>query len=537
MSQQPAYYPAAPDSSEPRHHTADVVVYGGTSGGVTAAVAAARRHRSAILLVFNDKIGGMTAGGLGRTDVGNQAAFGGISREFFRRIGKHYDEEISWVFEPHVAGQTYLRLLKEAGVTVLHFQRLASVEVVDQTIRSLTTEAGHTFSAAHFIDASYEGDLMAAAGVSFAVGREPAEQYREIYAGRHFGHPGHNFQTFVDPYRTPGDPSSGLLPEIQDIPPGRQGEGDHCIQAYNFRLCLTPNPDRIPFPQPDQYDPGRYELLARYIQTGVYDPLNLTAWMPHNKTDTNNHGAFSTDFIGGNYDWPEGSYTRREEIFQEHVRYMQGLLYFLSHDERVPAAIRAETAQWGLPADEFPSSGGWPHELYVREARRMVSDYVMTEADCIGERAADDPVALAAYQIDSHNCRRLVLFDRAFNEGNVEIPVPKPFPISYRALVPRKSEVRNLLVPWALSASHIAFGSIRMEPVFMVLGEASAIAADLAGQLGCAVQDVPYPQLRSALLEEDIRLEWPVPGDTEPNKGVFKEFWRSAVKPALQPKS
>lgn len=535
MTQQPAYYPAAPDSPEPQHHAADIVVYGGTSGGITAAVAAARQKRKAVLLVFNDKLGGMTAGGLGRTDVGNQAAFGGISREFFHRVGNHYGEEISWVFEPHVAEMTYRQLLSEAGVTVLFFQRLASVEVVENGIRSLTTEAGHTFSAPHFIDASYEGDLMAAAGVSFAIGREPAEQYREIYAGRHFGHPNHNFQTFVDPYRSPGDPASGLLPEIQHAEPGRQGEGDHCIQAYNFRLCLTQQPDRIPFPKPDQYDPRRYELLARYIRSGVYDPLNLSAWMPNHKTDTNNFGAFSTDYIGGNYDWPEGSYSRREEIYQDHVNYMQGLLYFLCHDERVPEDIRAETAQWGLPNDEFTSTGGWPHELYVREARRMVSDYVMTEADCIGQRAAEDPVALAAYQIDSHNCRRLVLFGRAFNEGNVEIKVPKPFPVSYRALVPRKSEIRNLLVPWALSASHTAFGSIRMEPVFMVLGQASAIAAQLAHDLGCAVQDVPYPRLRAALLDQDIRLEWPVPGDTEPNKGVLKQFWTSAIRPALQP--
>ena len=527
----PKYYYPVQKPAQPREENADLVVYGATSGGVAAAVQAARLGRKAVLLVFNRKVGGMTAGGLGRTDVGNQAAFGGISREFFRRVGAHYDEEISWVFEPSVAEKVFEELLAEAGVTVYREQRLSAAQCRGRRIESITMETGEVYRAPFFIDASYEGDLLAAAGVSFHVGREDQEEYREIYAGKHFGHPNHNFQTFVDPYRRRGDPSSGLLPGIQDVEPGRPGSGDECIQAYNFRICLTKAKDRIPFPRPESYDPERYELLARYIATGIHDSLNLTAWMPNGKTDTNNHGAFSTDMIGENWQWPEAGYRRREEIFQAHVRYMQGMLYFLSHDERVPAFIRRETGEFGLPADEFTESGGWPHELYVREARRMISDYVMTEHNCIGGTEPEDPVALAAYTIDSHNCRRLVHFDRAFNEGNVEIRTPKPFPVSYRALVPKRGETENLFVPWALSSSHIAFGSIRMEPVFMVLGQVCATAADLARETGCAAQDVDYGRLRPRLLEGDIRLSWPVEGDTDPHKGVFKEFWHSAYKP------
>lgn len=505
------YYEPAPKLEAPETVEVDVCVYGGTSGGIATAVQAARLGKTVALVAFGRHLGGMTSGGLGRTDVGNAGAFGGIAREFYRRVGAKYGIDIGWTFEPKVASAVFREMLEEAKVPVYTQHCLESVEMDGARLVALTCENGRTFKAKVFVDAGYDGDLMAAAGVSYTVGREGNEPYGEIYNGRHFGHPNHNFKAFVDPYREPGKPSSGLLPGVMDEEPGAQGEGDDCVQAYNFRLCLTRAEDRLAFPKPEGYEPERYELLARYIAAGVFDPLTLTAWMPNGKTDTNNYGAFSSDNIGRNHDWPEATYAEREKIYQDHVAYNQGLYRFLCHDERVPEKIRAWTARWGLPADEFTETGGWPPELYVREARRMVSDLVVTEHHCIKGVEEEDAVALAAYQIDSHNCRRIVYGGRAFNEGNVEIPVPSPYGLSYRALVPPKKECTNLLVPWCVSATHTAFGSIRMEPVFMAIGHACADAAALAIDGGTAVQDVDYARLRAQLLEEDQRLSWPQP--------------------------
>jgi hypothetical protein len=318
----------------------------------------------------------------------------------------------------------------------------------------------------------------------------------------------HQFEADVDPYIIPGNPSSGLLPGINPGPPAPAGAGDDKVQAYNFRMCLTRAADRLPFPKPDGYDPLDYELLARYLQTGWSELFRKFDPVRGGKTDTNNHGAVSTDYIGGNWDFPAASWKRREEIFQAHVRWQQGLMWFLSNDERVPARWRSAMREWGLAADEFTDTGGWPYQLYIREARRMKNGRVITEHDCLGRACADDPVGLGAYAMDSHNCQRVVVDGFVRNEGDVQVCGFKPYPISYRALTPRHAEAENLLVPVCLAASHIAYGSIRMEPVFMILGQSAALAAHLALEQGCAVQDVPYAGLRRLLDESGQVTVW-----------------------------
>lgn len=500
------YYPVV--GVPAARHCADVVIYGATSGGVAAAVQLARLGRSVLLVEFGRHVGGLSAGGLGATDIGNKAAIGGLAREFYIAVGRCYGASEKWTFEPHVAEAVFHAWLDTANIAVHFEQRLARVTRDGLRISELNTEAGAVFEGKIFIDATYEGDLLAAAGVSYHVGREGNAAYNEIYNGVFWGHPNHNFRLAVDPYRRPGDPASGLLPGVFPGDGGRQGEGDHRVQAYNFRMCLTKAATRRPFPKPPVYDPLRYEILRRYIEAGMWDVLGLTKLMPNGKTDTNNFGAFSSDNIGRNDRWPEGSYAEREEIFQDHVNYHQGLFWFLAHDERLPARVREEMGSWGLPADEFSETGGWPHQLYVREARRMVGAHIMTEHECVWGRVVSDPVGLAAYQMDSHNCNRVVKGGRVFNEGNVEIPVGNPYGISYRALIPRAEECTNLIVPVCVSSSHIAFGSIRMEPVFMVLGQSAAFAADLALENDGVVQNVPYAALRVRLLEAGQVLLW-----------------------------
>lgn len=488
---------------------ADLCVYGATAAGVAAAVAATRLGRTAVLIEHGGAVGGITAGGLSMTDIGNKRAIGGLSREFYRRCGAHYGAAEEWRFEPHIASAVLAELLAEASVPVYMRQPLASVAMDGQRITSITTEGGLTVQARIFLDTSYEGDLLARAGVSYTVGRESNAQYGETLNGVQI-HPTHQFDLPIDPYITPGDPSSGLLPGIEAAPAEPPGTGDHRVQAYNFRLCLTRAPgNRIPFAQPAAYDRREYELLARYFAAGwgaevfrKFDPIR------GEKVDMNNHGGLSSDFIGRNYAYPEASYAERERIFQAHVSYQQGYMWFMANDPAVPPAIRERWAEWGLAADEFTATGGWPHQLYVREARRMLGDYVMTEHDCRGATAADDVVGLAAYTMDSHNCRRFVRDGRVWNEGDVQVAGFPPYPISYRAIVPRRGECENLLVPVCLSSSHIAYGSIRMEPVFMILGQSAAAAANLAIAKGCAVQDVPYRQLREQLQRDGQVLSW-----------------------------
>jgi hypothetical protein len=504
------YEPSAP-STDTAYKT-DLCIYGGSSAGVAAAVQAKRMGLTVVLAEFSHKLGGLSSGGLGRTDTGNKDAIGGISREFYQAIGHHYGSKegdgTQWSFEPHVADRIFKEWVEQDGITVLYDQRLLSVHKTQCKIKSIVMESGVQIEADMFIDATYEGDLMAAAGVSYHVGRESNSVYRETLNGIHYGHPNHNFKAWIDPFVIPGKPDSGLLHGVSDAAPGYQGQGDHCVQAYNFRICLTNNPgNRMPFPEPPNYDPEMFTLLARYIKAGVWDTLKLHSSMPKNKTDLNNFGGVSTDYIGMNYEWAEGSYSRREQIFQAHLTYNLGLLYFLCNDKRLPEFVREEARQWGPPADEYTDFGGWSPQLYIREARRMISDMVMTEDDCRGYRKASDPVGLATYHMDSHNCRRIVIDGRCINEGNVEVQPTGPYPISYKSIIPKGEDCLNLLVPICLSSSHIAYGSIRMEPVFMILGQSAATAAALAIELGTSVQDVNYADLRKRLIEDRQVLE------------------------------
>ncbi len=485
----------------------DLVVYGGTSGGVIAAVQAARMGKSVLIVEPGEHLGGLTSGGLGSTDIGNKAAIGGLASDFYSRICRYYQkaeawnwqdrkdyqpgdawdqEQRWWMFEPRVAEGIFKDFIREASVPVFFNERLnrkAGGVKKDSRIQCLVLESGRVVRGRMFIDATYEGDLMALAGVSYTVGREANSQYGETLNGvqtQRATH--HQFNFPVDPYIVPGDPSSGLLPGVHAEGPGAEGEGDSRVQAYNFRVCLTDVAEnRIPFPKPENYDPLRYELLLRYYEAG-FDQLPWHhSYMPNRKTDTNNNHGFSTDNIGKNYLYPDGDYRTREAIFQDHVAYQQGLLWTLANHPRVPKAIRDQASQWGLARDEFEGTGHWPHQMYVREARRMVSDYVMTELNCRGKRVAPHPVGLGAYNMDSHNVQRYVDGEgQARNEGDVQIGGFPPYPIAYEAIVPRATECSNLLVPVCLSASHIAFGSIRMEPVFMVLGESAATAAGRA---------------------------------------------------------
>jgi hypothetical protein len=494
----------------------DLCVFGGTSAGVIAAVQATKMGRTAIVVEPGRHLGGLSAGGLGYTDIGNKAAIGGLSREFYRRLGAHYGRPEAWTFEPGVAEREFNALLKEAKVPVQLEERLASVTKDGAHLVAIVTENGNVFRAKMFIDATYEGDLMAKAGVSYHVGREGNAVYGETLNGIRDNTPHHQFIVPVDPYVRPGQPASGRLPYIQETSLGVPGEGDRSVQAYNFRLCFTRNPaNRKPIEPPLTYNPLNYELLGRYLDAlkAAGKKISLDDFIKIDmvtaeKTDINNNGGFSTDYIGRNHAYAEAGYAERDSIRQEHLDYIKGFLTYLATSSRVPDKIRADLHEWGLCKDEFPDTGGWPHQMYVREARRMVSDYVMSEKNCRRAETVADSVGLAAYNMDSHNCRRLVRNGRVENEGDVQVPPMSPYPISYRAIVPKASQCENLLVPVCLAASHIAYGSIRMEPVFMILGQSAATAAALSIEAGVPLQKVEYARLRARLLADGQILEW-----------------------------
>lgn len=512
----------------------DVVVYGGTSAGVVAAVQVARMGRSVVLIEPGQHLGGLSSGGLGATDTGQKTVIGGISREFYQRLKRHYDLDSAWRqeekgdfpvyqpgadaiwrFEPHVAELVFEQMIAEANVPVVRGKRLdldGGVTLDSGRIVSIYMESGEVFRGRMFIDATYEGDLMAGAGVSYTVGRETNAKYGETLNGIQKAHAKHHqFTKKVSPYVVPGDPTSGVLPGVQAEPPGDDGDGDHRIQAYCFRLCTTTaNENSVPFEKPDRYDPQRYELLLRNLEAGDHRIAWHPVMMPNQKTDTNNNFAISTDNIGMNYDYPEGDYAARMRIIQEHKTYQQGLLWTLANHPRVPEQVRQEFARWGLAKDEFVDNGHWPHQLYIREARRMVADYVMTELDCRRQRVANDSVGLGSYNMDSHNCQRYITPEGDVrNEGDVQVSPGGPYLISYRSIVPAQGEAANLLVPVCISASHIAYGSIRMEPVFMILGQSAATAAVDAIENGAAVQDVDYARLRKRLLADGQVLDLP----------------------------
>jgi hypothetical protein len=493
----PSYFAPAPFQQQTL--AADLCIYGGVSGGVIAAIEAAHRGLKVVLVEPSRHLGGLTAGGLGMTDVGNKHVIGGLSREFYCRAGRHYGVKEEWRFEPHVAEQTFEDWLAETSVQIFKGHFIQSVTKEKERLVSLTTGSGLTVTAAMFIDATYEGDLMARAGVTYTVGRESNSRYNETLNGAQI-HTEHQFNSPVDPYVIPGKPGSGLLPGIDADSSYELGRGDRRVQAYNFRMCLTDRPDlRIPFSKPAAYNPQWYVLLKRHLATGWNEAFRKFDPIRNGKTDTNNHGAVSTDFIGQNHSYPEADYETREKIFQAHVTWQQGLMWTLANDPEIPTAIREPMSKWGLCRDEFTESGGWPHALYVRESRRMVSDYVMTEHDCRGSRVAPDSVGMAAYGMDSHNIRRIVVEGRVVNEGDVQAGGFLPYPVSYRSIIPAAGECENLLVPYCLSASHIGFGSIRMEPVFMGLGQSAAVAASIALAGKTSVQAVPYATLKREL--------------------------------------
>ncbi len=528
----PFYYRQA-EAGKPVIHECEVAVYGGTPAGVTAAIEAARMGRKTLLISFNGHVGGLTSGGLTATDLGKKESIGGLALEFYTRLGGHSN------FKSSAAESLYLTMLKEAGVTVLLERCLESVEMKDSRIVSTTLETGETIKAAMFIDASYEGDLLAAAKVSYRVGREPGSTFNESLAGQWQEVSWKDVYQFcrlpISPFVVSDDPSSGLLPEISPHKPGAPGEGDYRVQAYNFRMILSDKDGRIPFPKPNGYNPVRYGLLARFLN---FD-LNIK-WLLNYTTrpmtdgpvqmrngDSNNAGSFSSDLVDGSHRWPDGTfepvsfselppprrgltmsfrelYQMRERMFQDHVTYQQGLLYFLANDPQVPKELQERVQRFGLDPDVFKETAHWPHQLYIREARRMVSEYTVTQQDCESKRVAVDSVGLASYSMDSHFCQRVAVEENGKtivrNEGGFCHAFSKPFPVSYRAIVPKEAECTNLLVPVCLSSSHVAYGSIRMEPVFMILGQSAGAAASIAITDKAAVQKVDYIKLKERLL-------------------------------------
>jgi hypothetical protein len=534
----PHYYRRA-TPGKPALIECDVLVYGGTPAGVTSSIQAARMGKKVVFMSFNRHVGGMTSGGLTASDLGKADSIGGLALEFYRRLGKNSD------FRPSEAETLYLKMLNEEGVRVLFERCLESVTTQAAQIVSVTMETGETVKAKVFVDATYEGDLFAAANVSYYVGREPSSSHGETLAGQWQKISWKNTYQFcrlpISPYVEQGNPESGMLPEIALEPPGKPGQGDYKVQAYNFRTYLTSKTDGIPFPKPQGYDPGRYALLARFINYDADIEWKLTYTtapmtdgpVQLRKGDSNNAGSFSTDYVGGNYRWPDGTYEPgsfselppprrgmpvslrelyevREQIFQDHIRYQQGLYYFLGNDPQVPESLQDRVNQFGLDPREFRESGHWPHQLYVREGRRMVSDYIMTETNCEWKRTAEDSIGLASYPMDSHFCQRVVVEENGKttvrNEGGFGHECAGPYPVSYRSIIPKRDECTNLLVPVCLSASHAAYGSIRMEPVFMILGQSAGTAACMAIDDNVSVQDVDYGKLKKQLIAGEQRL-------------------------------
>jgi hypothetical protein len=516
----------------------DIIVYGGTSGAITAVIQAKKMGKSVILVSPDKHLGGLSSGGLGWTDTGKKEVIGGLSREFYQRVYEKYqadsawiwedrsdfgnrgqgtpaidgDLRTMWIFEPHVAEEVFDEWVEGLGIEIYRdewLDREKGVTIQDKEITAIRTLSGKEFKGRMFIDATYEGDLMAAAGVSYHVGREANSVYDEEWNGiqTNVFHHQHHFKALdqpIDPYLIAGDPSSGLIPKISGDDPGVKGEGDDKIQAYCFRVCMSNHPtNRIPFPRPENYDSTQYELLVRIFKTGWTEWFDKFDMIPNRKTDTNNHGPFSSDNIGMNYDYPEASYERRKEIIKEHEDYQKGLLYFVANDPRVPKKAQEEFQKWGLAKDEFNDNGNWPHQIYVREARRMIGKYVMTENELLQKKPTPESIGMGSYTIDSHNIQRYVDENgHVQNEGDIAVPLPQPYQIAFGAIVPKHDEIKNLVVPLAVSASHIAFGSIRMEPVFMILGQSGATAAVMALDKGVTIQNISYEDLKTQLVKD-----------------------------------
>lgn len=528
----------------------DICVYGGSSAGVIAAYTAKKMNKSVLVIEPGKRLGGLTSGGLGYTDIGNKYAVTGLSRDYYRRIGTHYGKFEQWIFEPGVAERTFHQYVKEANLEILYQHRITGAKKENGRVTEIQLESSTGASAKHsvirakmFIDCSYEGDLLAKAGVSYTVGREANAQYGETYNGVQL-HNKHQFPDGIDPYKVPGKPESGLVWGISTAALDSPGTGDKKVQAYNFRICLSNQPNNmVPITQPEGYDPARYELLIRLIAKHVPGDLNgflKFDRMPNNKTDINNNNAFSTDMIGVNYNYPDADYATREKITKEHELYNKGLLYFIGHDPRMPEHLRKQMLQWGYPKDEYQDFGNWSPQMYVREARRMVGAYVMTQANCVGKEVVKDGVGMAAYTMDSHNCQRIVVNGMVKNEGDVQMGGFGPYPIAYRSIIPKAEDCKNVLVPVCLSATHIAYGSIRMEPVFMVLAQSSAVAACMAIDNNQSVQDVDVAKLQEMLrvkpLATNAIAEILVDNDDAARvemKGDWKKETKGAYGPSL----
>ena len=523
--------------------TYDIVIYGGTSAAMTAAVQAKRMNQSVIVVSPDRHLGGLTSGGLGWTDTGNKYVIGGLAKEFYQAVYRHYQDDKSWnfqqreqygdraqghratddedatmwVFEPHVAEQIFDAMMVENEIPVVRdawLDRESGVVVKDRKIVSIKMLDGQTFSGRQFIDATYEGDLIAAAGVQTTTGRESIADFNEPHAGVQTGRlfHQHHFDVLdrpVDPYIVPGDPSSGVIPRVSADPPGEFGSGDDRIQAYCFRTCFTNHdPNRVPFPKPDGYDAAQYEVLLRCFAAGWEDVFGKFDPLPNFKTDTNNHGPVSFDNIGYNYDYPEASYERRAEIIREHETYQKGILYFIANDPRVPESIQNKMQRWGLAKDEFTDNGNWPHQIYVREARRMVGQFIMTENHLRKKIETPESVGMGSYSIDSHNTQRYITPEGTVqNEGDIGISTNGPYQIARGCLMPRAEQCVNLTVPVCVSSTHMAFGSIRMEPVFMILGQSAATLSALANQSQTDVQEIGYDALRERLLDDGQILQ------------------------------
>jgi hypothetical protein len=522
---------------------ADIIIYGGTSSAVTTAVQVKRMGKTVIVVSPDIHLGGLSSSGLGYTDTGNKEVIGGLAREFYHLLFQHYMKPESWnwqkqsefgnkgqgtpaidgefrtiwLFEPHVAEQAFEKMIADNKITVYRdewLDRSSGVVKEDGKIMTIKTLSGKIFKGKIFIDATYEGDLMAAAGVKYHIGREGSVQYNEEWNGVQVGDlpvKHHDFDNLkISPYKIPGNPASGLLPRISADPPGNRGDADKRIQAYCYRTCLTDHPDnRVPFMRPPGYDSTQYELLIRIYDAGWRGTFNKFDAIPNRKLDVNNHGPFSFDNIGMNYDYPEASYERRKEIISEHITYQKGLLYFIANDPGVPAEVRNEMSRWGYSRDEFPDNGYWPYNIYVREARRMIGEYVMTENDVLSKRDVPHSIAMGSYNLDSHNTQRYIKSDGFVeNEGDIEHPTPKPYMIDLGSILPKKEECNNLLVTVCVSSSHIAFGSIRMEPVFMILGQSAGTVAAMSLEKNKTIHELTYAEIRAKLLADGQVLEY-----------------------------
>src|ERR1039457_2934075 len=505
----------------------DLAVYGGTAGGAITAVSGARMGLKTVLLEPREHIGGMVSGGLSRTDVGKREVIGGYSLEFYWRAGNAYDmaqylQEIAWLVEPKVAENIFRKMLADAGVTVLFHQRLREKDGVRKSggrgerggrIEAITMENGAQYTARMFADCTYEGDLMAQAGVTYTWGRESSAQYGESLAGVRGETPFHQFLVDISPKGAAGK----LLPEISATPAGEAGSADRKVQAYNFRMILSHDPaNQVAYPRPAHYDPARFELFARLLDAmqkkqgrpaRLGEVLSVIA-IPNQKADINNNGAFSTDYIGKSWDYPNAGYARREEIWRDHEEYTKELFWFLAHDPRVPPPLQKEANAWGLAKDEFLDTDHWPNQLYIREARRMVGEYVISQKDIQTELSKPDAIGMGSYNSDSHNVQRVVNRDGFVrNEGDMQVAV-EPYQIPYRVLVPKKNEAQNLLVPVCFSATHVAYSTLRMEPQYMILGQAAGVAAAMAIRGSLAVQDIDTAALARTLVEHGAILEY-----------------------------